>query len=245
MFNHILILTRKEVRSFFMSPTAYILSAIFLFLMGWLFFNHLQMNQDSSIVSLSANIIVPLFGNINFIFLFLMPLITMRSFAEEQREQTLDLLLTSKLTHLEIILGKTMGMLCTISFMMMLSFIFPIILAFIGYRDWPFLLTGYLGLFLNAWAYGMVGLMVSSFTIVPLLSAVGSFFLLVGLLLISQSAAVISNFMLSQMVGSLSIVTHFIPFSQGVINIKDLVYFASFIIYMIYLMHLSLNRRYW
>ena len=100
------ILFRKEVGDSFKSPLIYVLAALYGMLMGWLFFNYLAANQDLTGQTLWQRVLSPAFGNMNFIFLFLAPLITMRLFAEERKGNTLDLLLRSQLRHSQIIVAN-------------------------------------------------------------------------------------------------------------------------------------------
>ncbi len=99
-------LVKKELIDIFSAPMIYVLAALFCFIMGWLFFNYLVSSKELSSVNIKDSVIVPIFGNMNFIFIFLSPLLTMRVFAEEKKQFTLDLLLISKLSETEIIIGK-------------------------------------------------------------------------------------------------------------------------------------------
>ena len=86
-------LAKKEMKDAFSSPLVYVLCGLFTLIIGWLFFNYLIQSKQMTSTTMSQTVIAPIFGNINFIFIFLAPLLTMRSFAEERKTYTLDLLL--------------------------------------------------------------------------------------------------------------------------------------------------------
>ncbi|MBF0205973.1 MAG: ABC transporter permease subunit [Oligoflexia bacterium] len=239
------ILLKKELYSYFTSPLPYLLACIFIFLLGWNFFHSLVTSKEDQMVSLSNSVIIPIFGNINFLFLFIAPLLTMRSFAEEKRDQTIELLFTSSLTDLEIIVAKYLAVISVTLFILLFTTIFPIILALSGYNDWPIIFSNYLGTIINIACYLAVGILISSCTQNQILSALISFALLVFLLLLAHSSNIISNFSLGQMVAYLSLSNHLWAFSAGAINSSDLIYYFSFIIFIIFLTHRSLSRRKW
>ena len=153
-------------------------------LMGWLFFNYLAAGGELTGQSLGQRVLAPSFGNMNFIFLFMAPLITMRLFAQERREHTLDLLLRSHLGHGQIILAKFLSSLVTVLFLLSLTAVFPLILALSGYSDWPVVLTGYAGVVLCVMCYLAVGVFTSSLTENQILASLASFCILLGVMFV-------------------------------------------------------------
>ncbi|MBF0297230.1 MAG: ABC transporter permease subunit [Oligoflexia bacterium] len=244
IFN-IYFLSRKELKSYFLSPLAYLLSAFFIFLMGWIFFHSLLISKENYTLSLTTSVIRPIFGNMNFLFLVIAPLITMRLFTEEKRDHTIDLLLSSKLTHLQIILGKFLAAIVVVLFMIMLTMIFPLILAIAGYSDWPMIITSYIGSILNVMAYLALGIFISSLTENQIVCALLTFCVLIFLVIVSQSANIMSNFMLAQIVSYIGLPTHLIPFTNGAIDISSTVYYFSFIAFFLFLTHKVLDSRKW
>ena len=119
MIGNIMTIARRELRVYFTSPIAYIVLAMFGLLFGYFFFSAVAFFQEFSAqaaaqpggpaLNVNQFVIAPTLGNTTIILLFLMPMLTMRLFAEEQKSGTLELLLTSPLTDYEIILGKWMG----------------------------------------------------------------------------------------------------------------------------------------
>lgn len=236
---------KKELKAMFGSPLIYILSGLFCFMMGWLFFNYIQQAKNLSTASMAQTVITPLFGNINFIFVFLAPLITMSSFAEEQKQHTLDLLLTSKLSLFQILWGKFLAQMVMISFMLVFTFVFPIILSFSGYNDWGVVLSSYLGVILSVMAYMAVGLFCSSLTDNQIVAALLTFSCLLGSMLLVITVNATNNYILAQMIQYLTIPFHYEAFSKGVIRSYSLLYFASFIGFFFMLTIKSLQSRKW
>lgn len=236
---------KKELKDVFGSPLIYVLSGLFCFMMGWLFFNYLQQAKTLTTVSMGQAVITPLFGNINFMFIFLAPLITMRSFAEEQKQHTLDLLLSSKLTLGQIVLGKFLAYFSMISFMLIFTFIFPLILALSGYSDWGVVLSSYLGIFLSIMAYLSVGLFCSSLTDNQIVAALLTFCFLLGSMLLVITVNATNNYLLAMMVQYLTIPFHYEAFSKGVIRSYSLIYFISFVGFFFLLTIKSLQSRKW
>lgn len=236
---------KKEIKDAFYSPLIYILSGLFCFMMGWLFFNYLEQSKELSTVNIGQAVISPLFGNINFIFIFLTPLITMRSFAEEQRAHTMDLLLTSKLTLWQIVWGKFLAHFVMIFFMLVLTLIFPLILSFSGYNDWGVVFSSYLGIVLSIMAYISVGLFCSSLTDNQIVAALLTFCILLGSMLLVITMNATNNYLLALMVQYMTIPFHYEGFSKGIIRSYSFMYFASFIGFFLMLTLKSLQSRKW
>ena len=241
----VLILAKKEMKDSFSSPLIYVLSGLFSLMMGWLFFNYLLQSSQMTTTTMTQGVITPIFGNINFIFIFLCPLITMRSFAEEKKQHTLDLLLRSELTELEIILGKFISNVSTVLFMLSLTFLFPLILSFSGYSDWGVVWSSYLGIILSVMAYTFVGLFCSSLTDNQIVASLMTFCLLLGSMLMVISVNATNNYLLALVVQYLTIPFHYEGFTRGVIKSFSIVYFLSFYAFFILLTLKSLQSRKW
>jgi ABC-2 type transport system permease protein len=239
------VLTKKELKDAFLSPLVYILAGLFCLMMGWLFFNYLLAAKELTQNTMEQSVIVPIFGNMNFIFLFLAPLVTMRSFAEEKKLKTLELLLTSRLSHLQIILGKFLSSTISIVFMLSLTIIFPIILSLSGYSNWPIVVSNYVGTLFSIMCYISVGLFASSITENQVVSALLGFCLLLGLMLLVLTGNAVHNMVLAQMLQYFSVPFHFESFSSGAIRSYNFVFFLSFIGFFSFLTHLSLESRKW
>jgi ABC-2 type transport system permease protein len=236
---------KKELKDVFGSPLIYILSGLFCFMMGWLFFNYLQQAKNLSTANIGQAVIAPLFGNINFIFVFLAPLITMRSFAEEQKQHTLDLLISSKLTLIQIVWGKFLAHFSMVCFMLLFTMIFPLILSFSGYNDWGVVFSSYLGTILSVMAYLAVGLFCSSLTDNQIVAALLTFCFLLGSMLMVISVNATNNYIFALMVQYFTIPFHYEAFSKGIIRSYSLIYFGTFIGFFFLLTVKSLQSRKW
>lgn len=239
------ILTRKEVKDSFEGPLVYILAGLFSLITGWLFFNYLMSNQELTDQTLLQTVLVPAFGNMNFIFLFLAPLITMRLFAEERKLHTLELLLGSDLSHSQIIIGKFFSSMVMTLFMLTLTLVFPVILAMSGYSNWSVVASSYLGITFCIMCYVSVGLFTSSLTENQIVAALASFCILMGIMLFVITTNATNNQLVSEIFFYISTPSHFEGFTRGVLKSYDFVYFGSFVGFFFYLTHLSLDSRNW
>src|ERR1700751_5976967 len=156
------IILRKELRSYFVSPVAYLLLAMFAVIFGFFFWNILgffvfrgmesQMRGQMIPMNINEEVIRPLLSNVSVIGLFLIPMITMRLFAEEKRTGTIELLATSPISDFSIILGKWIGWMILYASMLALSALSMIVLFAYGSPDWHPMAIGYLGLLLQGGA---------------------------------------------------------------------------------------------
>jgi ABC-2 type transport system permease protein len=247
-------IARRDLRAYFTSPIAYIVIAGFLVIMGWMFFFNLshfnlqnlqyqQFNMGKG-VSITDGIIRPLYGNMNVIFLFLVPFITMRLFAEERKQHTIELLMTSPVTLTEIIFGKFLSSLLLVLVMLALTTVYPIILFLKGNPDLGPIVSSYLGTLLLAGCYLSLGVLFSSLTENQIVAgaltfAAGLFFWLVSW---AQQAA---GPFWSDVLSYLSLIQHYNNFSQGLIDSSDVIFYCSFIGIGLFLTHRVLDSFRW
>jgi ABC-2 type transport system permease protein len=247
----------KELRSYFVSPIAYVVLTGFLLLGGWFFFNLLaRFNFLLSIYSAMRNpeaqmrlnlndfVIAPLLHNLSVVLVILVPVITMRSFAEEKRSGTYELLMTSPLSITEIVAGKFLGALGFLVVMIGLTGIYPLILLMYGNPEMGVIAAGYLGLLLLAVAFLTVGLLTSSFTENQIIAAVSCLVLLLLLYVISWPADTAGP-VLGAVLKYASLTEHFGEMVKGVLDTKDLVYFASVILLSLFLTQRSVESVRW
>ena len=240
-----MIIAKKEMKDSFSSPLIYILAGLFSLMMGWLFFNYLLQAKDMTTTSMTQGVITPIFGNINFIFIFLCPLITMRSFAEEKKQHTLDLLLRSELTEMQIIFGKFISNVLMVFFMLSLTLLFPVILMFSGYSDWGVVWSSYLGIALSVMAYTSVGLFCSSLTDNQIVASLLTFCILLGSMLLVITVNATNNYLFALMIQYLTIPFHYEGFTRGLLRSYSLVYFATYLSFFFLLTLKSLQSRKW
>jgi ABC-2 type transport system permease protein len=195
-------------------------------------------------MNVNQMLISPLLVNATVILLFVFPLITMRTYAEEKRSGTIELLLTSPLTDLQIILGKFLGAMLLYAAMLGVTLIHVGLLFLYGSPEWKPILTGYLGLLLMGGCFLSVGLLISSLTrnqIVAAMATFGVFLMLwvinwIGSFVGPTSQAVLQH---------LSITEHFDDFAKGIIDTKHLVYYFSFIAFGLFLTMKSVDSERW
>jgi ABC-2 type transport system permease protein len=247
-------IARRDFKTYFTSPIAYIVIAGFLVIMGWMFFFNLshfnmqnlqyqQYNMGKG-VNISDGIIRPLYGNMNVIFLFLVPFITMRLFAEERKLQTLSLLVTSPITLTEIIFGKFLSALLLTLVMLGMTMVYPIILFATGNPELGPIVTSYVGTMLLTSCYISIGLLFSCVTENQIVAgaltfASGLFFWLISWA--TQSAGPVWSDVLMY----LSLISHYNNFSQGLLNTSDIFYYLSFIGVGLFLTHRVLDSYRW
>jgi ABC-2 type transport system permease protein len=247
----------KELRSYFVSPIAYVVLTGFLLLGGWFFFNLLTrfdfllsiysaMRNPEAQMRLNLNefVVAPLLHNLSVVLVILIPVITMRSFAEEKRAGTYELLMTSPLSITEIVLGKFLGVVAFLAIMLGLTGIYPLILMVYGNPEVGIMASGYLGLFLLAVAFACVGLLTSSLTENQIIAAVSCLVTLLLLYVIAWPAET-SGPVLAALLKYVSLTEHFSEMVKGVIATKDLIYFASVTALALYLTHRSVESVRW
>ncbi len=247
----------RELRSYFVSPVAYVVLTGFLLLGGWFFFNLLarfnflltiysSMRNPEAQMRLNLNefVIAPLLHNLSVVLVILVPVITMRSFAEEKRSGTYELLMTSPLSIIEIVAGKVLGAFAFLLVMIGLTGIYPLILFVYGNPEIGIIVAGYLGLLLLATAFVTVGLLTSSFTENQIIAAVSCLVLLLLLYVISWPADTAGATM-GAVLKYLSLTEHFGEMVKGVIDTKDVVYFLTVILLSLFLTQRSVESVRW
>ena len=253
--SNILAIAHKELKSYFSSPIAYIVIGFFAFVYGyfyWVMLTYfvrasLQMGQMGGPQSMNINeqLIRPLLSNVTVVVLFVMPMITMRTYAEEKRSGTIELLLTSPLTDTQIILGKFLGALALYAVMLAVTLIHIGILFVYGSPEWKPLVTAYLGLFLLGASFISLGLFISSLTKNQIVAGMVTFAVFLMFWVISWAGSVSSGGWVTDLTSYLSIIDHFDDFAKGVIDTKHLVYYISFICFGLYLTARSVDTERW
>jgi ABC-2 type transport system permease protein len=254
---NVLTIAGKEIRSYFASPVAYVLLAVYLALGGYFFFALLTaFNQTLALYSMMRNpemlarfnlnqmVVVPLLHNMSVLLIFIVPALTMRMFPEEKRSGTYELLLTSPVRVGEIVLGKFFGGLVLVLLMVALSGMFWVLLTAYGNPEIPMMLSGYLGLALMATAFLAIGTLISSFTENVVVAYVGSLFALLLLYTIGWLGETVQG-VTGAMVRYASITEHFQELTKGVIDTKDLVYFATLLLVALFVTQRSVESVRW
>jgi ABC-2 type transport system permease protein len=251
---NVLIICRKELKSYFASPIAYLLMAIFAVIFGFFFYSataffvvrgmEAQMMGRGMPMDVNEWVIRPLLSNASVIGLFLIPMITMRLYAEEKRSGTMELLLTSPVRDAEIIIGKFIASLIMYSCVIGVSALDLAALFAYGKPDWKPILVGYLGLLLQGGALIAIGTFISTTTKNQIIAG-GATFAVCLLLWVLDWVSSYNQAVWAKVVAYLSVVQHFEPFSKGVIDTKDLVFFASLIFFGLFLTARSMESLRW
>jgi ABC-2 type transport system permease protein len=247
---------RKELRSYFSSPIAYLLLAMFAFVFGWFFWNVLgyfiqmgmsaQMRGQMFPMNVNEEVIRPLLQNIGVVGLFFIPLITMRLFAEEKRTGTIELLATSPISDFEVILAKWLAAMLLYGCMLLISALnFAFIFKY-GNPDWKPLVIGYLGLYLQAGALLAVGTFISTLTKNQIIAGAVTFAVCLMLWILEwASGGGFETGTWAQVLSYMSVITHYESFAKGMLSSKDAIYYVTLIFLGLFLTARSMESLRW
>ena len=251
---NILTICSKEIRSDFVSPVAYLLMGLFGLIFGYFFYSatayfvmaglRQQMGGGGGAMSVNEYVVAPLLGNASVVGLFLIPLISMRLFAEEKRTGTIELLLTSPIHDWEIVLGKWLGALVMYLCMLLMAVANVALLFAYGSPDWRPILTGFLGLLLQGGTVLAIGTFISSLTKNQIIAGAATFSVCLLLWVLSWVSSY-NEAGWAQAIAYCSILTHYEPFSKGIIDTKDVVFYCSAIFLGLFLTARSLESLRW
>jgi ABC-2 type transport system permease protein len=246
---------KREVRQYFTSPVAYVILAIFLFITGLFFYAIFSGFAQASMqiamnpgmgrdLNVMDSVLRPLFDNMRVILLLLMPLVTMRLFAEERRSGTIELLLTYPVRDGAVLVGKYLAAMTLYAAMIAGMLAYPAMLAYFARVEWGPLLTGYVGLVLMGAMFAAVGLFASSLTENQIVAAIVTFGVLLSFWIIGWLAAFVSG-PVGAVLTHLSILEHNDTFAKGVLDTKDVIYYVDFTALALFLALRSLEARRW
>lgn len=252
--SNVITLCRKELRSYFVSPIAYGLMAFFGAIAGYFFYiatvifvvrgMESQMMGSQFPMDVNEYVVRPLLNNISVIGLFLIPMITMRLFAEEKRSGTIELLATSPVRDIEIILGKWLAALVLYAAILALSGLNIAVLFFYGQPDLKPILIGYLGLLLQGGAILAIGTFISTTTKNQIIAGTATFAACL-LLWVLDWVSAYETAAWAQVVSYISVLAHFESFSRGVIDSKDTIYYVSVAFFGLFLTARSMESLRW
>ncbi len=233
---NILTIFRKELRSYFNSPVAYIVLFVFLIITGWFFTSSLFLGQ----VVTMRNV----FDIIPFIFLFFVPAISMRTLSEEKKSGTIELLLTKPISDNDIVMGKFLAALALTGIALAFTLIYVISLTFLGKIDLGSIIGTYIGLLLMSGVYISIGIFASSLTENQVVAFIISFLMVFALFLLNKVLVFLPT-SLASILEYISIDYHFGSIARGVIDTRNIIYYLSGITIFILLTRASLERRKW
>ncbi len=263
---NILAIAGKEARIYLTTSTSYVVFACFVLSTAYffqLFVGQFQMSSLQAMqygggamleqLNLTDQVMYPLFMNVAVVFLFMLPMLTMRLIAEERRTKTLELLMTSPVRPLEIVLGKYLAALLMVALMLALTLFFPLLLQIFGATtmtdgmhalDWNTIATSYLGMFLLGASFVSIGLLTSSVTDSQIVAVMLAFFVLLMFFVMGSSSATQKG-MLGDILTYLSIADHLESFVRGVVKSVDVVYYLSVIFVGLFLTYRVIDAQRW
>jgi len=250
---NVLAIAQRELSAYFTSPIAYVLIGFFALLFGWFFYVPLAYFEQQSMnmgmnpgqaLNINQMLVGPTLMNTTVIMLFLFPLITMRTYSEEKRSGTIELLLTSPITDVEIILGKFLGAMLLYVAMLAITLIHIGILFVYGEPEWKPIATGYLGLLLMGGSFLSLGLFISSLTKNQIVAGISTFAVFLMLWVINWIGTFVGPTMQSVLT-FLSLTDHFDDFAKGVIDTKHVIYYLSFMAFGLFLTAKSVDSERW
>lgn len=251
---NMLAIAGKELRGYFASPIGYVLVGFYALLFGWFFYTlvafferqSMQMSAGGpgSAMNVNQMLVAPLLMNATVIMLLVFPLITMRTYAEEKRSGTIELLLTSPLTDFQIIAGKFLGAMALYAAMLAVTIPHLAALFWLGDPEWIPVVVSYVGLLLMGGCFISVGLLISSLTKNQIVAVMATFTVFLMLWVINWIAS-FTGPTTQSVLNYLSITDHLDDFTRGVVDTKHLVYYISFIAFGLYLTMQSVDTERW
>ncbi len=228
---------KREVQSYFLSPLAYIFIGAFMVVAGIMF-------TANNVVAMSVSFSSTL-SSMTFVFMLLVPLLTMKLLSEDRKSKTDQLLLTSPVSIFSIVLGKYLAAITVFVATLLLSLVFPIILSIFGMPALGEIIAGYLGFFLMGCSLIAVGVFISSITESQVIAALVTFFVLLLMWIGNVALSLISNKILVSVLEWFLVYSRINSFVLGLLSITHIVYFISFSFVFLFFAVRSIERRRW
>ena len=252
---NILAIWQREIKSYFVSPIAYVVLTVFLFLSGFFFFSYLnqviqatmqaaQFGQGSQPIDVPGIVFKSLLSTTSVVLLFIVPMLTMGLFAEEKKRGTIELLLTTPVGHFQAIAGKFLASLTFLLILILTNLITILPLFLNGQPDWQPMLSGYLGIFLFGMTLLAIGLFISTLTENQIVAVILTFGVSLALFVIesfSSSATGVAK----SVIDYLSVMSHLEDFIKGVIDTSHIIYYVTFAFVGLFLAYRSLESMRW
>ena len=228
---------KRELSSYFNSAVAYVVMAVY-FLFSGLFFSMICIENDTSSLSY-------VFGNMFIIILFIIPIITMKTFSEEKRQRTDQALLTSPTSLFEIVMGKFLGALILFAICSLIFVVYALVISFFTSPDWAVVLCTVLGLLLLGSALIAIDIFISVLTESMIISAVAG--MGVGLLIymLSNLSSNITVDWIATIVKKIDFLTYYTNFTYGMLNLTDIIFFLSVTGLFLFFTARVLEKRRW
>jgi ABC-2 type transport system permease protein len=234
--HQILILAKKEFRSYFDSPVAYVVITLFLLIAGWQFSTALFLNNSADLRTL--------FGIIRFILLFFIPALSMRLISEEKRLGTIEILMTLPVKDWRLVLGKFLAAYLLVIITILLTLVHYITISSLGDPDFGATIGGYLGLILIVGVYLSIGIFTSSLTQNQIVAFISAFVIIFAFFIMDKIILFFPGF-IANILEFLSIDYHFNNIARGVIDSRDVIYYLSMMFLFLFLTVQTLESRKW
>ncbi len=224
----------KELNAYFKSPTAYVVLIVSISVFNFFFFMIIDQNREASLRDM--------FKLMEFMFIFIAPILTMRSLAEEKRTGTIEFLKTCPLKSSTMVLGKYLGSFLFFLILIAITFIYYVIIEFFASPDRLTTFIGYFGIILEGALFLAIGTLISSLTQSQIIAAIGSY-LILFILYFSITFVKFTSGKLYEFIQFISVWSHAENFYAGLFTLNDLTYYATGIILCLYLTYLAIERR--
>jgi len=252
---NILAVAQKEFKAYFASPIAYIAIGVWALLYGFFFWTILsyflrqsmqmgQFGMAPQALNVNQQLIRPLLQNVTIMILFTMPMVTMRTYSEEKRSGTIELLLTSPLTDIQIVMGKFLGAMALYGVMLLVTMIHIGLLFIYGNPEWKPIVTAYLGVLLLGGCFISLGLFISSLTKNQIVAGMVTFAVFLLFWIINWMGS-FSGPTIDKVTQYLSIIDHLDDFTKGVVDTSHVIYYLSFITFGLFLTVKSVDTERW
>lgn len=252
---NIMAIWQREMKSYFVSPIAYVVLTVFLFLSGFFFLSYLsqviqatmmqaQFSQGPQPIDVPGIVVRAMFQTISVILLFIIPMLTMGLFAEEKKRGTIELLLTSPVGHVQTIAGKYLASVTFLLIMLLANAIVVLPLFIFGQPDLKPILSGYLGIFLFGITLLALGLFISTLTENQIVAVIITFGASLALFVI-ESVSGTATGITKNIIDYLSVISHLEDFLKGVVDTSHIIYYLTFAFVGLFLAYRSLESMRW
>jgi len=252
--SNVIAIAQKELKGYFASPIAYVVIGLFALVFGFFYYigvayfieqsMRMMGMQGGPTQNVNEQVIRPLILNASVILLFVLPMITMRTYSEEKRSGTIELLLTSPLTDFQIIMGKFLGAMALYAAMLAVTLVHIAVLFALGNPEWKPVATSYLGLLLMGGTFIAIGLLISSFTKNQIVAVMGTFaVVLLGWII--NWASTLAGPTGREILDYLGMTNHLEDFTRGIIDTKHVIYYVSLITFALFLTARSVDSERW
>jgi len=228
---------KKELKSYFYSPIGYVFISIFMLILGIVFI-------ITNISARSANYAGTL-QTMSMFFVFIVPLLTMRSFAEERKAKTDQLFMTSPIKLYKVVLGKFLASVTVLILTLIISFIYPIILAILGEPSFGEILTAYIGFLLMGATSIAIGLLLSAITESQVVAAVSTFGVFFVMLMGSTAISFIGSGFIKNALAAISLFDRLADFTSGILGVSPIIYYLSITFTVLYTTMKLIEKRRW